>query len=84
MFLLYQFGTLVARFRARKMQAAGQADDEEEALGGGDVYLAGVLGLMLGWHFIGMPFCWVCCWVVCSVFSSSLRCSSVAGTAAMP
>jgi leader peptidase (prepilin peptidase)/N-methyltransferase len=52
MFLLYQFGTLVARFRARKMQAAGQADDDEEALGGGDVYLAGVLGLMLGWPFI--------------------------------
>ena len=52
MFLLYQFGTLVARFRARKMQAAGQADDDEEALGGGDVYLAAVLGLMLGWPFI--------------------------------
>jgi leader peptidase (prepilin peptidase)/N-methyltransferase len=48
MFLLYQFGTLAARFRAKKLQAAGQADDEEEALGGGDVYLAGVLGLMLG------------------------------------
>ena len=52
MFLLYQFGTLVARFRARKMQAAGQAGDEEEALGGGDVYLTGVLGLMLGWPAI--------------------------------
>lgn len=52
MFLLYQFGALVARFRARRMQAAGQADDEEEALGGGDVYLAAVLGLMLGWPFI--------------------------------
>jgi prepilin signal peptidase PulO-like enzyme (type II secretory pathway) len=52
MFLLYQFGTLVARFRARKMQAAGQADDGEEALGGGDVYLTGVLGLMLGWPAI--------------------------------
>jgi leader peptidase (prepilin peptidase) / N-methyltransferase len=52
MFLLYQFGTLVARMRARKMRAAGQADDDEEALGGGDVYLAGVLGLMLGWPFI--------------------------------
>jgi len=48
MFLLYQLGTLVARYRARKMQAAGQADDEEEALGGGDVYLLGVLGLMVG------------------------------------
>ena len=34
------------------MEAAGQADDEEEALGGGDVYLLGVLGLMLGWPFI--------------------------------
>lgn len=52
MLLLYQFGTLVARIRARKLQAAGQADDDEEALGGGDVYLAGVLGLMLGWPFI--------------------------------
>lgn len=48
MFLLYKVGELVARYRARKMQAAGQSDDEEEALGGGDVYLAGVLGLMLG------------------------------------
>lgn len=52
MFLFYQFGALMARFRARRMQAAGQAPDEEEALGGGDVYLAGVLGLMLGWPFI--------------------------------
>jgi prepilin signal peptidase PulO-like enzyme (type II secretory pathway) len=34
------------------MRAAGQMDDDEEALGGGDVYLAGVLGLMLGWPFI--------------------------------
>jgi leader peptidase (prepilin peptidase)/N-methyltransferase len=58
MFLLYQFGTLVARFRARRMQAAGQADDEEEALGGGDVYLAGVLGLMLGWPFIVTALAW--------------------------
>lgn len=52
MFLLYQLGALVARWRARRMQAAGQAADDEEALGGGDVYLAGVLGLMLGWPFI--------------------------------
>jgi prepilin signal peptidase PulO-like enzyme (type II secretory pathway) len=54
MFLLYQLGRLVARYRARKLQAAGQADDEEEALGGGDVYLAGVLGLMLGLDYIGI------------------------------
>jgi len=52
MFLLYQFGTLVARYRSQKMQTAGQADDDEEALGGGDVYLLGVLGLMLGKDFI--------------------------------
>jgi len=48
MFLLYQVGALVARYRTRKMQAAGQTDDEEEALGGGDVFLLGVLGLMTG------------------------------------
>jgi len=49
MFAFYQLGALVARIRARKMRAAGQAEDDEEALGGGDVYLTGVLGLMLGW-----------------------------------
>jgi leader peptidase (prepilin peptidase)/N-methyltransferase len=49
MFGLYQLGALVARIRARKMRAAGQAEDDEEALGGGDVFLTGVLGLMLGW-----------------------------------
>jgi leader peptidase (prepilin peptidase)/N-methyltransferase len=54
MFLLYQLGALVARYRARRMQV----DDGEEALGGGDVYLAGVLGLMLGWDFIGIALAW--------------------------
>jgi prepilin signal peptidase PulO-like enzyme (type II secretory pathway) len=49
---------LVARYRARKLQTAGQADDGEEALGGGDVYLAGVLGLMLGLDFIGLALAW--------------------------
>jgi len=52
MLFLYKIGEFVARIRARRMQNAGQADDEEEALGGGDVYLLGVLGLMLGWPFI--------------------------------
>ncbi len=52
MFLFYQLGAILARYRARKLQAAGQADDEEEALGGGDVFLLGVLGLMLGWPYI--------------------------------
>jgi len=42
----------VARYRAGKMRAAGEADDEEEAFGGGDVFLAGVLGLMIGWPLI--------------------------------
>ena len=58
MFLLYQLGTFVARFRARRMQAVGQTDDGEEALGGGDVYLLGVLGLMLGWDFIVSALAW--------------------------
>jgi len=52
MFVLYQLGALVARMRARKMRAAGQEEDDEEALGGGDLYLMGVLGLMLGWPYI--------------------------------
>jgi leader peptidase (prepilin peptidase)/N-methyltransferase len=58
MFLLYQLGALVSRYRARRLQTAGQADDGEEALGGGDVYLAGVLGLMLGWDFIPFGLAW--------------------------
>jgi leader peptidase (prepilin peptidase)/N-methyltransferase len=45
-------GTAFARIRARKMQAAGQETDDEEALGAGDVILTGVLGLILGWPLI--------------------------------
>jgi leader peptidase (prepilin peptidase)/N-methyltransferase len=52
MFLFYQLGAILARFRRRRMQTAGLGDDEEEALGGGDVFLLGVLGLMLGWPII--------------------------------
>jgi prepilin signal peptidase PulO-like enzyme (type II secretory pathway) len=52
MYGLYALGALIARVRARRMREAGQAEDDEEALGGGDVYLAGVLGLMLGWPTI--------------------------------
>ena len=52
MFVLYLLGMLVARYRARRMQAEGKTPDDEEALGGGDMYLAGVLGLMLGWPYI--------------------------------
>jgi prepilin signal peptidase PulO-like enzyme (type II secretory pathway) len=49
MYGLYQLGALIARLRAKRMRESGQMEDDEEALGGGDVYLAGVLGLMLGW-----------------------------------
>lgn len=52
MLIFYMLGTLFARMRARKMQAAGQESDDEEALGAGDVILAGVLGLILGWPLI--------------------------------
>ena len=45
---LYFIGALFARYRARKLGK----DDDEEALGFGDVILAGILGLMLGWPFI--------------------------------
>jgi len=45
MLVFYWFGTFFARYRARKLGI----DDDEEALGFGDVLLAGVIGLMLGW-----------------------------------
>ena len=45
MLALYYFGTLFARYRARKMGR----DDGEEALGFGDVILSVVIGLMVGW-----------------------------------
>jgi len=48
MLVFYYLGVLFSRIRARHMQAAGQEADAEEALGFGDVILAGVLGLILG------------------------------------
>lgn len=45
MLIFYGFGMVFARYRARKLGV----DDDEEALGFGDVILSGVLGLMLGW-----------------------------------
>lgn len=50
MFVLYLFGELFARVMAKRR---GQ-ELEEVALGFGDVNLAGVLGLMLGWPGIGI------------------------------
>lgn len=52
MLALYYLGVLFTRFRARRLQAAGQQADDEEALGAGDVILAGILGLTLGWPLI--------------------------------
>ncbi len=52
MFALYYLGVLFARYRARKMQAAGMEADDEEALGFGDVMLASALGLLIGWSRI--------------------------------
>ena len=52
MLVLYGMGVLFSKFRARRIRAAGQQADEEEALGAGDVILAGILGLVLGWPMI--------------------------------
>jgi hypothetical protein len=52
MLVFYMLGTVFARIRTRKMKATGQEPDDEEALGAGDVILAGVLGLILGWPLI--------------------------------
>ncbi len=52
MLAFYFFGMLFTRLRARRLQASGQETDEEEALGAGDVILAAILGLILGWPMI--------------------------------
>jgi prepilin signal peptidase PulO-like enzyme (type II secretory pathway) len=52
MLLLYLLGVLFSRIRARRLQRAGQPTDDEEALGAGDVILAAIIGLMLGWPLI--------------------------------
>jgi len=51
----YYFGVWFARIRTKRMLAAGQEADDEESLGAGDVILAAILGLMLGW-----PLIWFC------------------------
>jgi leader peptidase (prepilin peptidase)/N-methyltransferase len=53
MLALYLLGVLFSWFRTRRLRAAGLTPDHEEALGAGDVILAAVLGLVLGWPLIG-------------------------------
>ncbi len=50
MYLLYYLGVLFARRMARKQ--AETAIEEGDALGFGDVNLAGIIGLILGWPLI--------------------------------
>jgi len=61
MFVFYLFGRLFTRWRAQRMLRArraehslslGKENDNEEALGSGDVTLATILGLLLGWPLI--------------------------------
>ncbi len=52
MYLFYGFGILFTKMRAKRMRAQGIEADDEEALGFGDVNLAGILGLLLGWPII--------------------------------
>jgi leader peptidase (prepilin peptidase)/N-methyltransferase len=54
MLLLYLFGVLFSRIRSRRLREAGQPTDDEEALGAGDVILAAIIGLMLGWPLISV------------------------------
>jgi len=54
LFLLYLGGVLFTGLRARRLRARGLPVDDEEALGFGDVALASVLGLLMGWPAIGM------------------------------
>jgi leader peptidase (prepilin peptidase)/N-methyltransferase len=58
MFAVYLFGILFTRWRARRLRAAGEPDDDEDAFGQGDVILGTILGLTLGWPLIwfGMLF----------------------------
>ncbi len=52
MLAFYLLGVQFSKWRARRLRAAGQEADDEEALGQGDVILAGILGLVLGWQYI--------------------------------
>jgi prepilin signal peptidase PulO-like enzyme (type II secretory pathway) len=48
----YHLGRWFKRRKARRIEAAGGSLGDEEALGAGDVTLAAILGLLLGWPLI--------------------------------
>ena len=50
MLIFYLIGKLFTRWRNKRL---GAAKDDEEALGSGDVTLATILGLLVGWPLIG-------------------------------
>lgn len=52
MLAFYYLGVLFTRIRFKRLLAKGQEIDDEEALGAGDVILAAILGLLLGWPLI--------------------------------
>lgn len=52
MLLFYLFGVLFSKIRARRMQAQGLEEDDEEALGQGDVILVTILGFLVGWPLV--------------------------------
>jgi leader peptidase (prepilin peptidase)/N-methyltransferase len=52
MFAFYYLGILVSKYRTKKMEASGLGADDEEALGAGDVILAGILGMTLGYNLV--------------------------------
>ncbi|MCE9647690.1 MAG: prepilin peptidase [Chloroflexi bacterium] len=52
MLVFYYLGVLFTRIRLKRLLAKGHEIDDEEALGAGDVILAAVLGLLLGWPLI--------------------------------
>jgi leader peptidase (prepilin peptidase) / N-methyltransferase len=54
MFALYMLGVAFSRFRTWRLKQSdpNYVDDDEEAMGFGDVMLAGMLGFFLGWPLI--------------------------------
>lgn len=52
MMAFYLLGVLFTRMRVKRLEANGQQNDDEEALGAGDVILVTILGFLVGWPLI--------------------------------